>query len=153
MSALEPPSLSSRSSYARKFQDAAFWQPYIDEVMRRHNLPSGLATLGTGGTFPTFLVGTYVIKFFRQRFDGAECFQIERSTQTRVLPSLRVTVPRHVADGHPFDAGWRWPYIVTTRLAGTAWRHTSHTAGDWQHVVAAELGAALRELHELDCPD
>jgi aminoglycoside phosphotransferase len=153
MSALEPPSLSSRSSYARKFQDAAFWQPYIDEVMRRHNLPSGLATLGTGGTFPTFLVGTYVIKFFGQRFDGAECFQIERSTQTRVLPSLRVTVPRHVADGHLFDAGWRWPYIVTTRLAGTAWWHTSHTAGDWQHVVAAELGAALRELHELDCPD
>src|SRR6266568_192939 len=42
MSALEPPSLSSRSSYARKFQDAAFWQPYVDEVMRRHNLPSGL---------------------------------------------------------------------------------------------------------------
>src|SRR5207244_7819221 len=64
-------------------------------------------------------------QILRAAFDGAECFQIERSTQTRVLPSLRVTVPRHVADGHLFDAGWRWPYIVTTRLAWTAWWHTS----------------------------
>src|SRR5207302_5977498 len=93
MPPLEPPSLGSRSSYARRVQDPWFRQPYVDEVLRRHNLPSGLARLGTGGTFPTFLVGAYVIKFFGQRFDGAECFEIERSTQTRVLPSLRVTVP------------------------------------------------------------
>ena len=96
MAALEPPSLASRSRYARKFQDPWFWQPYVDEVLSRHNLPSGLATLGTGGTFPTFLVGAYVIKFFGQRFEGAECFEIERSVHTRVLPRLQVTIPRHV---------------------------------------------------------
>jgi aminoglycoside phosphotransferase (APT) family kinase protein len=38
------------------------------------------------------------------------------------------------------------------RLAGTAWREASHRPGDWQRVVAAELGAALREVHALECP-
>jgi len=32
----------------------AFWQPYLDEVLRRHGLPPSQAILGTGGTFPTF---------------------------------------------------------------------------------------------------
>jgi hypothetical protein len=150
---LKPPRLASRASYARKFQDATFWQAYVDEVLRRHNLGPGQATVGAAGTFPTFLVGDNVVKFFGQRFDGAECFLSERSLYTRVLPKLNPTVPRHVADGHLFETGWRWPYIVTTRLAGTAWREMSDGSANWQHVVPRELGAALREVHELDCPD
>jgi len=105
---LQPPSLASRSSYARKFRDVLFWQPYVDEVLRRHKLISRQATVGAGGTFPTFIVGAYMVKFFCQRFDGAECFQIERSLCTRVLSKLHVTVPWHVADGtcsRPAGAG------------------------------------------------
>jgi hygromycin-B 7''-O-kinase len=152
MHRLERPTLASRSSYARRFQDPVFWQPYLDEVLRRHGLPPRQAILGTGGTFPTFLVGEYVVKFFGRRFDGAECFLIERALHSQVLPRLHLFTPRHVADGHLFETGWRWPYIVTTRLAGTAWREASHRPGDWQRVVAAELGAALREVHALECP-
>jgi hygromycin-B 7''-O-kinase len=153
MSALERPNLASHSNYARMFQDAAFWQPYLDEVLRRHNLPPGQATLGAGGTFPTFLVGVYVVKFFGQLFDGAECFEIEQRLHSRVLSRLGATVPQHVADGHLFETGWRWPYIVTSRLNGTAWREMRHRWGEWQPVVAGELGAALHQVHELDCPD
>ena len=153
MAPLEPPSLASRSSYARRFQDPGFWQPYVDEVLHRHNLPWGQAIVGAGGTFPTFLVGAYLVKFFGRRFDGAECFEIERSLHTCVLPLLRVPTPRHVANGHLFQTGWRWRYIVTTRLTGTAWREMSDASGDWQRIVASELGALLREVHEFGCPD
>jgi len=152
MHRLERPTLASRSSYVRRFQDPVFWQPYLDEVLRRHGLPSRPAGLGAGGTFPTFMVGDYVVKFFGRRFDGAECFRIERSLHAHVLPGLRTPTPRHVADGHLFETGWRWSYIVTTRIAGTAWREASHHPGQWQKVVAAELGAALREIHALECP-
>src|SRR5437879_5826717 len=106
MSALEPPSLASRSNYARRFQDPSFWQPYVDDVLRRHGLASGQATAGAGGTFPTFLVGAYVVKFFGRRFDGAECFAIERSLHTGVLSRLGAAVPQRVADGHVFETGW-----------------------------------------------
>lgn len=109
--------------------------------------------MGAGGTSPTFLVGAYVIKFFSRRFDGAECFEIERSLHGRVSPRLDVTVPRLVAEGHLFETGWRWPYTVTTRILGTAWREMNSESGDWRQVVARELGAALRDVHELDCPD
>jgi len=153
MQPLEPPALKSRSSYARKFQDATFWQPYVDEVARRHKLTPAQAMLGNGGTFPTFLLGEHVVKFFSRRFDGVECFLIERSLHTQVLPKLRVPTPRHVADGYLFETGWRWPYIVTMRLPGTAWRAASRRPGDWQHTVAAELGAALREVHTANCPE
>jgi hygromycin-B 7''-O-kinase len=153
MQPLDRPVLKGRSSYARKFQDPAFWQASIDEVLRRHKLPPAEATLGSGGTFPTFLVGEHVVKFFGQRFDGAECFLVERSLHTEVLPKLRVPTPRHVADGYLFDTGWRWPYIVTTRLTGTAWREASGCPGEWQHTLAAELGSALREVHAAAFPD
>jgi hygromycin-B 7''-O-kinase len=153
MSAFEQPDMASRSNYARLFQDAGFWQPYVDEVLRWHNLPPGQATLCVGGTFPTFLVGEYVVKFFGQLFDGAECFEIEQYLHSRVLSKLGVSVPRHVADGHLFESGWRWPYIVTSRLNGTAWPEMSHRSVKWQPVVAGELGAALRQVHELECPD
>ena len=117
MHRLERPTLASRSSYARRFQDVVFWQPYLDDVLRRHGLPPHQAILGTGGTFPTFLVGGFAVKFFGRRFDGAECFLIERSLHSQVLPRLPLPTPRHVADGHLFETAWRWPYIVTTRLA------------------------------------
>ena len=67
MPRLERPTLASRSNYARRFQDPVFWQPYLDEVLRRHALPPRQAILGTGGTFPTFLVGEYVVKFLDRK--------------------------------------------------------------------------------------
>ena len=150
--ACDLPHLAGLGKSGRKFQDPAFWQPYIDEVLRRHGLPADRATLGSGGTFPTFLVGAYVVKFFGRRFDGAECFSVERSIHTRILREVDAPVPVHVAHGHLFQAGWRWPYIVTTRIVGTPWRE----AGDrdrWKMSVAAQLGVTLRRVHALECPD
>jgi Phosphotransferase enzyme family len=143
-----------RSIYAQKLQDAAFWQPYVDQVLRRHNLPRGQAVVGEIGTFPTFLVGSSVIKFFGEWFDGAECFEIERSLYSSTLPMLcAVNVPRLLAHGQLFETGWPWPYIVTTRLEGTAWSQITIRPVDWKPVVASELGLALHEVHHLDCPD
>jgi hypothetical protein len=51
---------------------------------RRHVPTFSPPIIGAGGTFPTFLVGAYVVKFFPRRFDGGECFLIERSLHTGV---------------------------------------------------------------------
>jgi hygromycin-B 7''-O-kinase len=120
--------------------------------MRRHGLPVGALTTGAGGTFPTFLVGAYVVKFFPKRFDGGQCFLIERSLHTGALDRAEIGAPRHVAHGHLFQAGWRWPYLVTTRLDGMSWREAG-LSPQAQQAVASQLGAALRRVHELTCPD
>jgi len=129
-----------------------FWPPYVREVLRRHGLPVDAVSTGAGGTFPTFLVGSYVAKFFPRRFDGGECFRIERWLHTRVLDHLEIGAPRHVAHGYLFQTRWRWPYLVTTRPRGASWRETDISAGA-QESVALQLGASMRRLHDIGCPD
>jgi hypothetical protein len=75
--------LASQRDYPRRFGDVEFWAPYVGEVLRRHGLPDGVLTAGAGGTFPAFLVGAYVVKFFPSRFDGGACFVIEHTLHTR----------------------------------------------------------------------
>ena len=150
---LRPPRLRTQSSYARKFQDPRFWQPYVDEVLRRHDLPPHIATLGTGGSFPTFLVGAYVVKFFGQQFEGVVCSTIERTLHTGILPRLQFATSSYVGHGTLFQTGWPWPYMVTRRLEGTAWRQMREPPDDWRVVVASELGTAVRQIHAVECPD
>src|SRR5207302_1916320 len=130
----------------------AFWEQYIREVLRRHGLPDGVVTTGTGGTFPTFLVGAYVVKFFPKRFDGGECFLIERSLHTSVLENPDIPAPRHVAHGQLFETGWRWPYLVTTRVDGSEWRHARISFDD-QLAAASQLGSIVRCEHDNASPD
>lgn len=144
--------MRTRAEYLRRFRDAAYWQPYIDVVLRRHGLSRRRAAIGSGGTFPTFLVDDLVVKFFPKRFDGSECFVVERALHTTVLDQAELAVPRHVADGRLFDSGgWRWPYLVTTRLAGTPWRSALLTR-EQQHAVASQLGEMIRRVHDLEPP-
>jgi aminoglycoside phosphotransferase len=120
--------------------------------MRRHGLPTPAVSVGAAGTFPTFLVGSYVVKLFPRRFGGAACFAIERSLHSGPLDRPDLPVPRYVAHGQLFESGWRWPYLVTTRLDGTPWSEASLPA-EAQLAVAAQLGEVLRRVHALDCPD
>jgi aminoglycoside phosphotransferase (APT) family kinase protein len=144
--------LRTRAEYRRRYRDPAFWQPYVDEVLRRHGLTAGGAAGGSGGTFPTFVVGAYVVKFFPKRFYGLECYRVERALHADVLGQLEEQVPRYVADGCLFDAPrWRWPYLVTTRLAGVSWSEAK-LQGEAQHEVARQLGTLMRRIHELPCP-
>jgi hypothetical protein len=76
--ALQQPRLGGRGEYLRRFVDVEFWTPYVLEVMRRHGIPDAQIGVGAGGTFPTFLFGEHVAKFFPRRFHGGECFAIER---------------------------------------------------------------------------
>jgi hygromycin-B 7''-O-kinase len=152
MSDLRRPVLAGRRDYARKFADVPFWEPYVHEVMRRHSLSAAGVAVGSGGTFPTFLVGAYVVKLFPKRFDGGECFLIERSLHTSLLDHPEIPAPRHVAHGHLFQNGWRWPHLVTTRLDGTPW-HDAGISAHARQAVAYQLGATMRRVHDLGCPD
>jgi hypothetical protein len=69
-----------------------------------------------------------------------------------VLDHADVGAPRYVAHGHLFQTGWRWPYLITSRLRGTPWRQARLSA-QAQRTVAFELGTGMRRVHELRCPD
>jgi hypothetical protein len=68
---VRPSTFATRAEYVARLDDVAFWTPYLAEVARRHELPPMAPEVGLVGTFPTFLMGDYVVKCFTRRFDGA----------------------------------------------------------------------------------
>jgi aminoglycoside phosphotransferase (APT) family kinase protein len=137
--------------YAATREDVDFWAPYVNDALRRHELPTGAPGIGTGGTFPTFLVGSCVVKLFPAFFSGAECFEIERSIHQLFLDHPEIPAPRLIAHGQLFDIGWPWPFLITSRLEGTSWRNANLSTED-QVAVALQLGGLIRRVHELPCP-
>jgi hypothetical protein len=129
---------ASTAEYAATRENVDFWQPYVHEALRRHALATVAPGIGTGGTFPTFLAGAYVVKLFPALFSGAECFEIERSIHQLFLEHRRILAPRLVAHGQLFDRGWRWPYLITRRLEGASWRNADLSLEN-QEAVASQL--------------
>jgi hygromycin-B 7''-O-kinase len=145
---LLPPSFASASEYAARLEDAAFWAPYVAAALARHRLPVVAPEVGSVGTFPTFLVGRYVVKLFGELFFGPECHQVERSLQRLLLTQPDIPAPALVAEGELFDEGWPWPYLITTRLAGTAWSDATLDLPERQS-LARQLGRIIRRVHDL----
>ena len=51
----------------------------------------------------------------------------------------------------PNNPAWSWPYLVSTRLRGTAW-HAAALDLSQQESVARQLGQVIRRLHALPPP-
>jgi hygromycin-B 7''-O-kinase len=147
------PIFLTREDYAPRFTDATFWRPYVEEVCRRHQLgPCRAVGTGLAGSHPVFLVDTrVVVKFFADLFGGQASFAAERAIYglTQLTPALEA--PRLLAEGELFDTGdaWRWPYLVSTLIPGTAlvtvYEHVPATA---REAIAAYAGRQLRALHD-----
>ena len=157
------PTFASRDEYAARLGDARYWSPYIEEIVRRHRLSDALLAVGTVGSFPTFLVGSYVVKLFCEQFDGAVCFQSERAILQLLRAHPAIPAPELIAEGAlfgvvpqsveatPAGADWPWPYLIITRVGGVAW-HDGRLAYGESAVVAREIGTVLRQLHGLPPP-
>lgn len=143
------------AAYRARLSDAAFWAPYVSEVLRRHGLPSGTPRVGTPGTFPTFLVGGYVVKLFGEHFAGATDYATECAVYEVLRGAPGLPVPALIAAGELFEGAapdvWPWPYLITTRIGGEPWR-TAATTLDAQRALARELGTVMRAVHALPHP-
>lgn len=150
--ALAPPVLATVREYGARLGDARFWGPYVREVLSRHGLPVEAPRPGFVGTFPTFLAGRYVVKLFGELFDGAARYETELSVQRLLATQPDIPAPTLVAHGRLFDhhppPAWPWPYLVTSRLPGTAWRDAA-LHPQQRAAVARRLGLAIRRVHRL----
>jgi hygromycin-B 7''-O-kinase len=120
-------------------------------VLTRHGLPLAELEIGDVGSFPTFLVGPYVVKLFGELFSGATCHQTERSLGRLLRAHSEIPAPTLVADGALFEEGWPWPYLVLTRVSGTPWSKAGLDLAQ-QARVAGEVGRMVRRLHDLPPP-
>jgi len=149
---LPVPLFATLQDYGERLGDAAFWAPSVAEALARHGLPQGKPEAGRLGTFPTFLVGSYVVKFFGERFSGGVCHEIERSLHRRFLLHPEIPAPSLIAEGALSREGWPWPYLITSRMAGSAWRHVALQPVE-QERLAVQIGTIVRSVHDLPPPD
>jgi aminoglycoside phosphotransferase (APT) family kinase protein len=124
------------------------------EVARRAALPVAVVEAPFVGTFPTFLIGDFVVKFFGPGFDGPAAWAAERAMHELLAFRPDIPAPALIAAGALFDdtQEWRWPYLVTQRLRSWPVRERP-LAGTEGVSIAAELGQVIAALHSLAPPD
>jgi hygromycin-B 7''-O-kinase len=151
---VERPTFESVRAYGSRFTDTAFWQPYVEELCRRHGLvPCEEIRSGLPGTHPVFLVGgRWVVKLFSDFFAGAESFAIEREIYSLLAHIPGFPAPQWVVEGDLFrpDGGWHWPYLVSTVLPGTSLGEVYDSVSPRDRdAIARYLGRWLKELHHV----
>jgi aminoglycoside phosphotransferase len=145
------PGFDSDAHYAASLEDVGFWAPYAARALARHGLPWAAPAIGAVGTFPTLLVGRYVVKLFGESFFGPECHAAERSIHRVLRQHEDIPAPMLVAEGELFEEGWPWPYLITSRMGGRAWADAPPSSPDGE-AIARRLGEVIRRVHALPAP-
>ncbi len=155
---MQRPQLDTLDDYRRRFSDAAYWAPHVRRVCDEHGLqPCRAVTNRVPGTYPTFIVDDrWVVKFFGQRFEGAEAFAVEQAANRVIAAHGGVPAPAVLASGRLFDDGdgWAWPYLVFAFVPGESLGEAADRASfEDRLAVAEQLGGVLGALHALPLPD
>nr|WTB28898.1 aminoglycoside phosphotransferase family protein [Streptomyces sp. NBC_00830] len=147
-----PPHFASTHDYVLHLEDLGFWQPYIAEIMKRHDLtvPGEETVAGTGGTYPTFLYGDVVVKLFGHLPSWRRGYVAERAAQNLLATDSAIAAPRRLGEGQLFDdPAAPWPYLITTRMRGASLESISGVTAEQRLEIAGELGRQVRRVHGL----
>lgn len=95
------PTFSSPGDFKDRLSDIEFWSSLVLDVLQRNDLPGSINDIvaGVGGTFPTFLAGKVVVKFFGYLNWWQSSFRTERAAHTLLASDARVKAPVVLAEG------------------------------------------------------
>ncbi len=131
--------------------DPDYWGPYVLTALERERLARERVETPFVGTFPTFLVGEVVVKFFGGTFDGRRAVLVEETMHRLLADHPAIPVPELIASGQLWEDEPTWPYVITRRLAGRALRELDRIEHPSAR-MALELGEAVARLYRLEAP-
>ena len=146
---LEAPVFDSRGAYAARLGDAAYWRPYAAAALAACGLtvPTTFSS-GFEGTYPTLLGDRLVVKLFGWFPGWRKSFETEVAANRAVEQVDGLSAPRVLAAGSLFPgADDDWPFLVSQRLRGQAWREVD-LATRTAEAIAHDLGGQIRRLHD-----
>ncbi len=107
------PDLAGLDEYRAIYHRADVWDPVLEEICRRHDVPADSVRRGPDGTHVVYMAGeTLVIKLFVPLFPNDH--PAERLVMGHVAGRLGVETPTIVEDGEVEG----WPYLVMTAVRG-----------------------------------
>ena len=145
------PQFVSEDEYVARVGDSAFWAPLVSTVLTRHDLADSNVVLvaGANPTYPTFLCDDVAIKLFGFVGTWRRSFVTERAALSAVAGDPAILAPKLLAEGRlSDDPDTPWPYLITSRMAGTASCDTALSAQE-RRAVAAQLGEQVQHMHSL----
>lgn len=156
-SQISPIDFRTDEEYIANKERIEFWKPYILEVLKDlSSSPGNLdITTGIGSTYPTFIAGDFVVKFFGNHPKWKECYGSELLKLKLVLNEVSLKTAALLKHGTLFpEAEQSWPYLVLERIDGVAYSALKLDISTKQS-IAKELATDLRKLHrkKSDCLD
>jgi hygromycin-B 7''-O-kinase len=136
------PSFASLGEYRRHLGDLEVWAPYLAAVVGDTE-----AVPGWNPTFPTFVCGDVVVKFFGFVDRWEPTYVAERAAAELLATDPELAVPRLLDTG---VAGW--PYLLMSRMPGVRSDVAGLTDAEWLDLVRG-VGEQVRRLHALPIPD
>jgi hygromycin-B 7''-O-kinase len=143
------PRIRTYDEFLASPRDEGTYRPAIEEICRRHGLPTDRLSKYAGGSTIVFAVGErHVVKLFEPLFHDAA--ETERTVLAHVHGRLGVPTPGVVAAGEL--EGWR--YVVMDQLDGTILKEVWDEVEQGDRIAVCEcLGAAISRLHALPSAD
>jgi hygromycin-B 7''-O-kinase len=157
----DPEQVRSRFDSDDEYREAVrerpwLWTPLMRRALEVAGLPSSgrLEMLGPG-QYPTARgVGLgVVVSVYPEHWDGRAAWKLEREAHA-VVDGSGLPVPRLVGYGELFpDADrYSWPWLIEADAAGAPWAQALELMPPRAGAdAAAQLGSALRRLHDHPC--
>ncbi|MDF1759638.1 MAG: aminoglycoside phosphotransferase family protein [Coxiellaceae bacterium] len=148
---MNAPIITSDKAYKNRCADTAFWQPYVSSVLQRHNLAADGTpiTAGFNSTYPVFITGDLVIKFFGYRNNWQAVFKNEMAAHRCLATNPDIKAPQIIASGELFeDTESPWAYSIARRIPGNSWLNTPLTRKQ-QIDLIKNIGQQLKLVHAL----
>jgi hygromycin-B 7''-O-kinase len=145
------PFFDSPDAYFLTQSDAHFWAPYLRAALGRHGIAESASVTGCVGTWPTFIVGDIVIKFFGFHPWWRYSYQLELQALRLAGTDTAIPAPRLLTEGALFTDREPWPYLVMKCSPGKAWEDALPQPAT-RRAVAHQLGVAARRIHALPVP-
>ncbi len=148
---LQPPSFATSGEYHAASRQPRHWLGLLDAIAERHDLALDTKRVhpGEGGTYPTFLLGDVVVKFFGHLPNWRVAYTAEQAAMAVIAQDPTLRTPRVVASGELFASqAQTWPYLVTTRMPGLPW-HKANLDTAAKRRVAEDLGSEIARYQVL----
>ena len=136
-------------SYYENKTKESLWTPFINEIAQQHGMVLEVhnAKAGYNSTYPTFLVGSYVFKFFGFRKNCRTVFTEELKTHKVLASSPEIKAPKILISGKLSED---WSYLVFNKAEGQSLHHSPLSYEDKLR-LAVDLGSELKRVHGLKC--